>query len=45
MSQKNAVEKTLREDFMNECIRRDDVAWNVGVYDEDGQTKAVAFDM
>ena len=42
----DAVEKTLREDFMKKGIRHGDVAWrNVGVYCEDGQTKAVVFDM
>eukprot|EP00977_Amphora_coffeiformis_P001894 scaffold362_cov176-Amphora_coffeaeformis.AAC.20 len=33
----DAVEKTLREDFMKKGIRHSDVAWrNVGVYYEDG---------
>jgi hypothetical protein len=42
----DAVEKTLREDFMEKGIRHDDVAWrNVGVYSDNGQTKAVMFDM
>ena len=42
----DAVEKTLREDFMDKGFRHDDVAWrNVGVYCDDGQTKAVVFDM
>jgi hypothetical protein len=42
----DAVEKTLREDFMAERICHGDVAWrNVGVYSDDGQTKAVVFDM
>jgi len=43
----DAVEKTLREDFLEKGIRHGDVAWrNVGVYlCEDGQTKAVVFDM
>lgn len=43
----DAVEKTLREDFMAKGFRHDDVAWrNVGVYyGDDGQTKAVVFDM
>jgi hypothetical protein len=43
----DAVEMTLREDFMAKGIRHDDVAWrNVGIYyGNDGQTKAVVFDM
>jgi hypothetical protein len=42
----DAVEKTLREDFMDKGFRHDDVAWrNVGVYCDDGRTKAVVFDM
>ena len=42
-----AVETTLRKDFMAKGIRHDDVAWrNVGVYyGDDGQMKAVVFDM
>jgi hypothetical protein len=43
----DAVKTTLKEDFMDQGFRHGDVAWrNVGVYyDEDGQTKAVVFDM
>ena len=42
----DAVEKTLRKDFMEKGMHHDDVAWrNVGVYSDDGQTKAVMLDM
>ena len=42
----DAVEKTLREDFLGKSIRHDDVAWrNVGVYCVNGELKAVVFDM
>jgi len=42
----DAVEKTLREDFMDKRHRHDDVAWrNVGVYRDGDQMKAVVFDM
>jgi len=42
----NAVEETLRDDFMNKRYRHDDVAWrNVGVYCDGDQMKAVVFDM
>ena len=42
----DAVAKTLREDFMANGFRHGDVAWrNVGVYREDGEMRAVVFDM
>ena len=42
----DAVAKTLREDFMAKRFRHGDVAWrNVGVYREDGELRAVVFDM
>jgi hypothetical protein len=43
----DAVKKTLRnDDFVGKRIFHDDVAWpNVGVYSDDGQTKAGVFDM
>ena len=42
----DAVAKTLREDFMEKRFRHGDVAWrNVGVYREDGELRAVVFDM
>lgn len=45
-SELDAINVTLRDDFMKKGIRHDDVAWrNVGVYREGGRTKAVVFDM
>ena len=42
----DAVAKTLREDFMEKGFCHGDVAWrNIGVYHEDGEMKAVVFDM
>ena len=42
----DSVEKTLREDFRDESFCHDDVAWwNVGVYCDGRQTKAVMFEM
>ena len=42
----DAVEKTVREDFMKKGMHHGDLAWqNVGVYNENSQAKAVVFDM
>ena len=42
----DAVERTLRKDFVERGIYHGDVAWrNVGVYNHNGETKAVVFDM
>ena len=42
----DAVEETLREDFQQQKICHGDVAWrNVGIYMDQGETKAVVFDM
>ena len=42
----NAVEETLRKDFQGKHIYHADVAWrNVGIYIDQGETKAVVFDM
>lgn len=41
-----AVKLTLKNDFQRKGFRHDDVAWrNVGIYEQDGETKAVVFDM
>ena len=41
-----AVKLTLTNDFQRRGFRHDDVAWrNVGIYEKDGETKAVVFDM
>jgi len=41
-----AVEKTLKEDYVGKGFYHDDVAWrNIGVYTDNGETKAVIFDM
>jgi hypothetical protein len=42
----DAVEKTLREDFLAKGFRHYDIAWrNVGIYYDDGKTEIVVFDM
>lgn len=42
----DAVEKTLKEDFLAKVFRHYDIAWrNVGIDYDDGKTKAVVFDM